>query len=65
MTDVTLPEKDQRTKEKFNQRQGNFYGQTVAENNARLNGKPENFRSLFDEIKFIEAELISRFGDRL
>lgn len=63
MTTVTLPPKDQRTIERFNQRQGNFYAQTVQQNLDRLNSKPQNFDSIMDEIRFIEAELISRFGD--
>lgn len=63
MTTVTIPPLDQRAVERFNQRQGNFYKQTVQQNQDRLDAKPLNLQNLLDEIKFIESELISQYGD--
>ena len=64
MTEATIPPIPARAQERHEQRQTNFYAQTVEQNNARLNGKniPTD---ILDEIKFIESQLLASKGDPL
>lgn len=65
MTNINLelPEKEC---DKHKQRTSSFYNQTVAENNARINAKmagqtaAQQIAALTDEIKFIQADLLTR-----
>ena len=65
MTDISLKPKPEREQERHASRRSNFYNQTCEQNNQRLNGKPKDFDSLLEEIKFIESELLARFGNEL
>lgn len=58
-TPVSKPEK---VAHKYEQRQNNFYDQTVAENNARLDAKiPAG--DVRDEIKFIQSQMLAFWPD--
>jgi hypothetical protein len=55
MTEVKLPRNVMA--EKLQARQDNFYKQTIAENNARLNAHT-TFDQLRNEIKFIQSQML-------
>ena len=61
MTAVKLPRN--RMEDRIQSRQDNFYSQTIAENNARLNAKT-TFDELRDEIKFIQSMMLVHDGER-
>ena len=60
MTAITLPR--DKILDKVKAREDNFYRQTIAENNARLNAHT-TFDELRNEIKFIESQLLIDGGD--
>lgn len=62
MTDLSLPAKTVRQQEQYIQRQTNFYKQTISENNARLDLKTMQ-DDVRDEIKFIESQLLAKYGE--
>lgn len=59
---VDIPAKPIRDQERYLQRQTNFYAQTIEQNNARLDLKTMQ-ADVRDEIKFIESQLLARFGE--
>ena len=62
MTSIKTPKVSDKKLESAKHRRGNFYSQTVDENNTRLNNKtmPDDIR---DELKFLQSELLIRQGD--
>ena len=60
MTAINLPR--DRGLDKQQARQDNFYKQTIAENNARLNAHT-TFDQLRNEIKFIQSIMLIEDGD--
>lgn len=50
-------EKTEAEADRYNARQSNFYSQSVAQNNARLDSK-STAEDMWNEIKFIEAQLL-------
>ena len=58
MTELTTAPMPGDYKQHYEVRRDNFYSQTIAENNARLNAKtmPADVR---DELKFIESVLLT------
>ena len=50
--------KSEKEMDQYNHRKGNFYSQTIAENNARLLEKFPNNPDLRSELEFIHADMI-------
>lgn len=58
MTRINVPAQEQHLQDRFSHRKNSFYSQTVAENNARLEGKniPAD---VLEELKFMQAALLT------
>jgi hypothetical protein len=56
---IELDPLDEKTQDRIRARETTFYGQTVSENNQRLNQNATDFAALLAEIKFIESVLLT------
>jgi hypothetical protein len=56
---IELDPLDEKTQDRLRARTDQFYGQSVAENNQRLNQNATDFAALLAEIKFIESVLLT------